>query len=61
MDVSIKYSVGRLVKGEVVHEYQLIGTGGEFPDEEAAAIWLNVNVPLFFSWKILSHCFSLES
>jgi len=38
-----------LAKGEVVHEYQLIGTSGEFPDEEAAAFWLNVNVPLFFS------------
>ena len=38
-----------LGKGEIVHEYQLIGTAGEFPDEEAAAIWLNVNVPLFFS------------
>ena len=38
-----------LAKGEVVHEYQLIGTASEFPDEEAAAIWLNVNVPLFFS------------
>ena len=38
-----------LGKGEITHEYQLIGTAGEFPDEEAAAIWLNVNVPLFFS------------
>ncbi len=38
-----------LAKGEVVHEYQLIGTSGEFPDEESAAIWLNVNTPLFFS------------
>lgn len=38
-----------LAKGEVVHEYQLIGTSGEFPDEESAASWLNVNVPLFFS------------
>ena len=38
-----------LAKGEVVHEYQLIGTNGEFPDEEAAAFWLDANVPLFFS------------
>ena len=40
---------GTLGKGEVVHEYQLIGTSGEFPDEVSAGIWLNVNVPLFFS------------
>jgi len=38
-----------LAKGEVVHEYQLIGTSGEFPDEEAAAFWLKLNTPLFFS------------
>ena len=38
-----------IAKGEVVHEYQLIGTTGEFPDEVSAASWLNVNVPLFFS------------
>ena len=38
-----------LAKGEVVHEYQLIGTTGEFPNEESAAFWLDANVPLFFS------------
>jgi len=38
-----------LARGEVVHEYQLIGTSSEFPDEEAAATWLKLNVPLFFS------------
>lgn len=38
-----------LAKGEVVHEYQLIGVDGEFPDEDAASVYLRVNVPIFFS------------
>ena len=38
-----------LARGQVVHEYQLIGTANEFPNEIAAAVYLDANVPLFFS------------
>lgn len=37
-----------LAKGEVIHEYQLIGTAGEFPDEVAAAAYLATVVPAVF-------------
>lgn len=37
-----------LAKGEVVHEYQLIGTNGEFPDEVSAAAYVDGNLPIFF-------------
>lgn len=38
-----------LAKNNIIHEYQLIGTENEFPDEVAAGVYLDVNVPLFFS------------
>ena len=37
-----------LAKREGVHEYQLIGTENEFPDDVAAATYLDSNVPLFY-------------
>lgn len=37
-----------LGKGETVHEYQLIGTEGEFPDERAASFYLYAVVPYFY-------------
>ncbi len=37
-----------LVDGKGVHEYQLIGTAGEFPNEVAAAAFLLNAVPVFF-------------
>ena len=48
-DLKPESGTASLAKGEVVHEYQLIGTSGEFPNEVAAANWLRFNVPLFFS------------
>lgn len=35
-----------LARNEVIHEYTLLGTDGEFPDEVAVAVWLDSNVPL---------------
>lgn len=37
-----------LAKGMGVHEYQLIGTANEFPDEVAASAYAVNNVPIFF-------------
>ena len=37
-----------LAAGTVVHEYQLIGTAGEFPTETEAAAYLWANTPIFF-------------
>ncbi len=37
-----------LADGKGVHEYQLIGTANEFPNEVAASAYLLSNVPVFF-------------
>lgn len=37
-----------LAKGEGVHEYQLIGTAGEFPNDVAASAYLLSVVPIFY-------------
>ena len=37
-----------LAKGEGVHEYQLIGTANEFPNDASAAVYLRTVVPLFY-------------
>lgn len=37
-----------LAKSEVTHEYNLIGTSNEFPNEAAAGLWLESHVPLFY-------------
>ncbi len=37
-----------LAKREGVHEYQLIGTANEFPDDVAAATYLDSRVPVFY-------------
>ena len=37
-----------LAKREGVHEYQLIGTANEFPDDVAAATYLDSAVPVFY-------------
>lgn len=38
-----------LANAEGVHEYQLIGTANEFPDDVAAAVYLDSNAPLFYN------------
>lgn len=37
-----------IVKREVVHEYNLIGTAGEFPTEAAAMSYVNSVIPIFY-------------
>ncbi len=37
-----------LADGKGVHEYQLIGTANEFPDDVAAATYLDANAPIFY-------------
>ena len=37
-----------LAKNEIIHEYQLIGTENEFPDNVAAATYLNFSAPIVY-------------
>ncbi len=39
----------QLAEGKGVHEYTLVGTNGEFPDDVAAAVYLNASVPIFYA------------
>jgi len=48
-DHQLESGAANLAANKITHEYQLIGTANEFPDEEAAAIYLYNNVPVFFA------------